>query len=349
VEGRGARPPQSDPRPIALSHGSRLILERLEIWAGLEPAATPIRRIHVSQRGGFGRVELDCDHAKLPALGYVVDYGRLHEALAAGFGPGAGCERIAGSVTALESEPSAATALLDSGSGRARARLIAVADGGLLPAAAGRTHDYGQAAVTARVVSGLPQQGTAYERFTPGGPLALLPAGEGYALVWTTKPAEARELCDSPEVAFLERLQQAFGQRAGPFLSVSARAVFPLALRVAGPDAPRTATLGNAAQTLHPVAGQGLNLGLRDAWELAETIRHCARDEIGASRQLQDYHARRRLDRRGGVWFTDTLVRLFSNDTAPLRFARGLGLAALGAVPPARDFVLRRMTFGTRG
>lgn len=350
VDGRGAaRPPQSDSRPIALSHGSWLILERLGVWAGLEPAATPIRRIHVSQRGGFGRVELDRDDAKLPALGYVVDYGRLSEALAGAFGPGAGCERIAASVAGLTSGPFAATALLEPGKGCTRARLVAVADGGLLPAGAARTRDYGQSAVTARVITGLPQQGIAYERFTPTGPLALLPAGESYALVWTTKPADAQELCDLPEAAFLERLQQAFGQRAGPFRSVSARALFPLALRVAGPDAPRTVTLGNAAQMLHPVAGQGLNLGLRDAWELAETIRACARDEIGASRQLQEYHARRRMDRRGGVWFTDTLVRLFSNDVAPLRFARGLGLAALGAVPPARDFVLRRMTFGTRG
>jgi 2-octaprenyl-6-methoxyphenol hydroxylase len=120
-------------------------------------------------------------------------------------------------------------------------------------------------------------------------------------------------------------------------------------LRVAQRGAPRTITLGNAAQMLHPVAGQGLNLGLRDAWELAGTLRNGERGEIGTPRQLQVYHARRRIDRGGGVWFTDTLVRLFSNDVAPLRFARGLGLAALGAVPPARDFVLRRMTFGTRG
>ena len=351
AEGRGQKPMGTDPRPIALAHGSRLILERLGVWPQLEPIATPIRRIHVSQRGGFGRVELDCDHAGLPALGYVVDYGRLSAALAAAFGAGAACERIAASVAGLESESSAATALLeaDGGSVRARARLVAVADGGVLPAAAARTRDYGQAAVTAHVISDLPQQGIAYERFTPAGPLAMLPDGEGYALVWTTKPAEARDLCDLSEARFLERLQQAFGQRAGSFRAVSARTFFPLALRVAGQDAPRTVTLGNAAQTLHPVAGQGLNLGLRDAWELAETIRTGGRDEIGAPRQLQDYHARRRMDRRGGVWFTDTLVRLFSNDVAPLRLARGLGLAVLGAVPPARDFVQRRMTFGTRG
>jgi 2-octaprenyl-6-methoxyphenol hydroxylase len=350
VEARAARSLQADPRPIALSHGSRLILERLGAWQPLA-AATPIRRIHVSQRGGFGRVELDCAQAGLPALGYVVDYGRLTGALATAFDDGVGCERLSATVAGIESESLAATALLQTGEGsvHARARLIAVADGGMLPTTAARTRDYGQAAVTARVTTGVPQQGVAYERFTPAGPLALLPFEEGYAVVWTTTPDEARQLCDLPEAAFIERLQQAFGRRAGPFRSASMRSFFPLALRVAHRSPPRTVALGNAAQVLHPVAGQGLNLGLRDAWELASAIRNAVREEIGAPRQLQEYHARRRVDRGGGVWFTDTLVRLFSNDVAPVRFARGLGLAALGALPPARDFVLRRMTFGTRG
>jgi 2-octaprenyl-6-methoxyphenol hydroxylase len=350
VEARAAHSIQADPRPIALSHGSRLILERLGAWDELAPA-TPIRRIHVSQRGGFGRVELDCSQAGLPALGYVVDYGRLAASLTAAFDRDVSRRRLFATVAGIENDVLAATALIETASGRVRAsaRLLAVADGGMLQVAAARARDYGQAAVTARVTTGLPQQGIAYERFTPAGPLALLPFAEGYALVWTTTPDEARILCDLSEEAFLESLQQAFGHRLGTFRGASARASFPLALRVADRSAqPRTVALGNAAQTLHPVAGQGLNLGLRDAWELAATIRNAERGEIGTPRQLQAYHARRRIDRGGGVWFTDTLVRLFSNDIAPLRFARGLGLAALGAVPPARDFVLRRMTFGTR-
>ena len=153
-----------------------------------------------------------------------------------------------------------------------------------------------------------------------------------------------------PESEFLERLQRAFGARLGPFGGVSARAWFPLAGRVADRiTEPRIVALGNAAQTLHPVAGQGFNLGLRDAWELAATIRDCDLAEIGGPEQIQAFHTRRRLDRRGGILFTDALVRLFSNDIAPLKLARGLGLAALGAVPPLKDFVVRRMTFGTRG
>jgi 2-octaprenyl-6-methoxyphenol hydroxylase len=351
VEARGAHAMRADPRPIALSHGSRLILERLGAWEQLAPA-TPIRRIHVSQRGGFGRVELDCAQAGLPALGYVVDYGRLAASLAAAFDRDVSCRRLSATVGGIETGALAATAQLETADGpiQAGARLLAVADGGMLQIAAARARDYGQAAVTARVTTGLPQQGIAYERFTPTGPLALLPFEDGYALVWTTTPDEARNLCDLSEGAFLERLQQAFGRRVGVFREAAARTCFPLALRVADRSAhPRTIALGNAAQTLHPVAGQGLNLGLRDAWELAATIRNAERGDIGTPRQLQAYHARRRIDRGGGVWFTDTLVRLFSNDIAPLRLARGLGLAALGAVPPARDFVLRRMTFGTRG
>jgi 2-octaprenyl-6-methoxyphenol hydroxylase len=174
--------------------------------------------------------------------------------------------------------------------------------------------------------------------------------GEGLAVVWTTTPEHAQQLCELPETAFLERLQAAFGGRLGAFGRAGARSSYPLALRVADHLAkPRMVALGNAAQTLHPVAGQGLNLGLRDAWELAGTIQGLIREEIGAGAHLRAYRARRRVDRRGGIVFTDALVRLFSNDFAPLKLARGLGLAALGAAPPLKDFVVRRMTFGARG
>lgn len=350
VEARTPQAVQADPRPIALSHGSRLILERLGIWGHLEPA-TLIQRIHVSQSGAFGRVELDAAEAQLPALGYVLDYGRLAGSLAGALNRDQSCQRIPATVSSFEADAEAACVHFNAGEpAKAAARLLAVADGGMLPIGRVRTRDYGQAALTARVTCSAPQSGLAYERFTPAGPLALLPCEDGYALVWTTTPDRAQELCDVPEAAFLERLQNDFGGRLGVFQHVAARAWFPLALKVADPFArPRTIALGNAAQMLHPVAGQGLNLGLRDAWELGAAIRTCDRAEIGGVGQIQDYRTRRRMDRRGGVWFTDTLVRLFSNDIAPLKLARGLGLAALGVAPPAKDFLVRRMTFGTRG
>lgn len=350
-----AQPPdavRTDPRPIALSHGSRLILERLGVWDELG-AVTPIARIHVSQRAGFGRVELDAEEARLPALGYVLDYATLAGTLAGKLGAGT-CDYLTGAaVTAVEGRPEAARVHFDNGGGvrRYSARLVVIAGGEAMTAITGaRIWDYRQAAVTARVWGRVPHRNVAYERFTPAGPLALLPLGQALALIWTTSPGHAQELCALSEVAFLRQLQHAFGQRLGAFTGASVRAWFPLALKVADPvAAPRIFAVGNAAQTLHPVAGQGLNLGLRDAWELAGVIRDSDPGQIGEAAMSNAYAARRRLDRGGGVWFTDTLVRLFSNDIAPLRLARGLALVLLGAAPPLKEFVVRRMTFGARG
>jgi 2-octaprenyl-6-methoxyphenol hydroxylase len=341
----------TDLRPISLSHGSRLILERLGVWEEGLAGATPIRRIHVSQRGGFGRVALDAQQVGVPALGYVLDYGQLSGVLARALEAGGDARVIRASARALEPESNAAAVVVGTGSaGRVSARLLALADGGALPVARLRVRDYGQAAVTARVSCSLPHRNVAYERFTPDGPLALLPMGEALALVWTAAPERVRELCDLTEAGFLARLQESFGTRLGSYTAASGRASFPLALKVADPIAvPRTVVLGNAAQMLHPVAGQGLNLGLRDAWELAALLRGCDRVHIGAPELIRSYASRRRLDRRGGMLFTDSLVRLFSNERAALRLARGLGLAALGAIPPARDFLARRMIFGARG
>ena len=351
LEAKAPQAARGDPRPIALSHGSRLILERLGVWDELRPA-TPILRIHVSQKGGFGRVELGADEARLPALGYVVDYSALALALAHRMETEGRCRVIRAAVSALESGEEEALAHFNAGTGpgQASARLLAVADGGALPAAQVQTREYRQSVVTTRVMCALPHRNVAYERFTPDGPLALLPAGDGLAVVWTTTPDHARLLCGLPEKEFLDRLHAAFGDRLGAFERAGACSSYPLALRFANRIAKsRVVALGNAAQTLHPVAGQGLNLGLRDAWELAGTLQGLGAAEIGASAHLRAYSARRRLDRGGGIYFTDALVRLFSNDIAPLKLARGLGLAALGAAPPLKDFLVRRMTFGARG
>ncbi|MBM3356546.1 MAG: 2-polyprenyl-6-methoxyphenol hydroxylase [Betaproteobacteria bacterium] len=342
----------TDPRPIALSHGSRLILERLGVWDELAPV-TPILRIHVSQHGGFGRVELDAGEARLPALGYVLDYGRLAGALARALIDGR-CDYVTGArVTSLEGQHDSVRVAFSRGRGteQATALLAVVAEGGALAATAEvRARDYGQAAVSARVESRVPHRNVAYERFTPEGPLALLPAGDALSMIWTTSGDRAEQMCALGADEFLRRLQLAFGQRLGAFTAVGTRTWFPLTLRVAERLAtPRTVAVGNASQTLHPVAGQGFNLGLRDAWELAAMLRTCDPLRVGDAAFINAYAARRRLDRRGGVWFTDTLVRLFSNDIAPLRFARGLGMGLLSAAPPVKDFVVRRMTFGARG
>jgi 2-octaprenyl-6-methoxyphenol hydroxylase len=333
---------------LALSYGTRLILERLGVWSALATNATPIRHIHVSQQGGFGRVGLEAAEAGLPELGYVIDYSALARELArAAEASSADC-RIGARVDAWQGGQSAQVQYEMNGVQRTlTAPLVVVADGSGV--AETDVVDYQQCAVTARVVSERPHNNRAYERFTPHGPLALLPDGAGWALVWTTSPTRARVLCELDSRQFLDELRIEFGARVGNFTAVSGRASYPLNLR----RAPRTplehaVLIGNAAQTLHPVAGQGFNLGLRDAWELAEHAMSGAAAP-GSATWLRGYHARRNVDRGGGIGITHTLVQLFSNDLPPLRMVRGLGLTLLGCVPPLKNFMVRRMTFGARG
>ena len=340
-------------RPLALSHGSRLVLERLGVWDALA-SPTPISRIHVSQAHAFGRVLLDAREDGLPAYGYVVPYGELARALAHAVRQRVPRHRCGARVTAVQAQAASVSVEYGTEGGLAdavSAPLAVVADGGSMVAGADIvTRDYGQTAVVARVATGLPHGGVAYERFTRHGPLALLPMGEGMAVIWTTTPDRAAELAAISESAFLAALQSEFGDRLGAFVGASARTVYPLILKYARQIVlPRTVLIGNAAQTLHPVAGQGFNLGLRDAWELAEEIASSEPEWLGEPQMLERVRRRRRIDRIASIRFTDTLVRVFSNEIAPLRLARALALAALDQVPMLKTFLARRMTFGVRG
>jgi len=328
-------------RPIALSYGSRLILERLGAWSSVR--SNPIQTIHVSQQG-FGRTVMHCSDYGLPALGYVTAYSELVARLAG---------RTAASAQSLKDWKSADNEIvlrLSRGEDEAgmRARLLVLADGGQNRRTR-NVRDYRQQAIVAEVTAEHPRAGVAWERFTAEGPLALLPFEDRYALVWSLRPASAVELLGLSDSDFLARLREIFGGRLGSFTSVGPRSTFPLSLRY-GKIVPagRVLAIGNAAQTLHPVAGQGLNLGLRDAWELAQMLLDAAKEEIGAPRLLARYARSRSLDRYAGIGFTDFLVGIFSNSLAPLALARGAGLAALDAVPPARRFLARRMIFGAR-
>lgn len=340
-----------DPRTLALSYSSRLVLERIGVWDRLE--ATPITRIHVSQRGHFGRAELNAREERLPALGYVVRYGALLTALRAE----AESQPIFYLSGAQAHDLSSTSRYIAMGYRQndveqiMTARLAVIADGsgslGQLHGVVPRRRDYGQRAVVAEVCTSRAPDGTAYERFTPSGPAALLPIGDRYALVYTATPEDAQALLDLGDADFLARLQAHFGDYAGRFAEVGVRKAFPLSLAFAeSVTAPRTALIGNAAQILHPVAGQGINLGIRDAWALAQQVHASPRAQIGTPAFLGAYQRSRLLDTTGGIVFTDALVRLFSNDILGLRFARGLGLALFDIADPLKHFVVRRMTFG---
>ncbi|HMV92448.1 MAG TPA: FAD-dependent monooxygenase [Thauera aminoaromatica] len=352
-----------DPRDLALAHGTRLTLQRLGVWDGLP--TTAIQHIHISHQGGLGRTLIDAAEHELPALGYVASAGTLATALRKAV-DAAGIpvfdETEITNLAAGEDDVIASLA----GTGRPaptlRARLAACAEGGLRAGDPNVVeHDYGQHALIADVQVAGGHRHTAFERFTPQGPVALLPKGEGYALVHVARPETADELLALDDAAYLARLQAHIGGRAR-LTGVGPRLRYPLVLRYRRSTiAQRTVWLGNAAQTLHPVAGQGFNLALRDVWALSEALRRATeaarRDsadtapnpfDAGAAAILASYANARGLDRLGTIRFTDTLVRVFSNDFAPLRHARGAALFALDLLPPLRNFVARRMMFGAR-
>lgn len=346
VDARARGAARHDPRVLALSHGSRLTLERLGVWAQLR--ATPIETIHISQQGRLGRSLLSAADYGLPAMGYVVAAGdlaaALDDALAAAGIPILDHSSVAGLAAGADDVIVSLT-----GGNPLTARLVACAEGSIdgddAPELVER--DYAQHAV---ICVATPVEGhahRAWERFTPQGPLAVLPCGHDCAIVHTADPAEADALMALDDDAYRARLQAHFGDRLH-FAAVGPRARYPLKLRYRpNPVGQRTVWLGNAAQTLHPVAGQGYNLALRDVWALAQVLLRADGDP-GAADTLARYADARRLDRQGTIRFTDGLVRLFSNAIPPLAHARGAGLFALDLLPPARHFVAKRMMFGAR-
>jgi len=344
--------PRGD-RSLALSHGARLILDRLGVWEALgrrEGAVTPIVAIDVSQAGGFGTTRLAAGEQGLPALGYVVSYASLQQEIDDALAR-AGIElRFGSPVTRVESDPDAATIHID-GAAPARARLAVVADGAgtSVPGIERVRHDYGQVALVGSVWLDRPHGGIAYERFTPEGPMALLPENDHYALVWTMQPERAQALLALSEQAFVAALSRRFGTRVTGFARAGPLRTFPLVLERAKPTvAARTVVVGNAAQQLHPVAGQGFNLGLRDAWELAQAVLDAPRGALGTPSMLARHASQRTRDRTAGIAFTHGLVRIFGNDRAFVRWPRGIALAALDAMPPLKRAFARTMLYGVR-
>jgi 2-octaprenyl-6-methoxyphenol hydroxylase len=262
-------------------------------------------------------------------------------------------------VNAIDDVDDRVVVTLETGSGETsiESKLVVLADGGRSPAREWLgiktiSRDYGQTAILTTVTPEWDHRNKAYERFTATGPLALLPtSGNRYAVVWTTTSSRVPELMGLAEGEFLARLQDRFGYRAGKLRNLGERKAYPLSLvRVPDPTAGRAVVIGNAAHTIHPVAGQGFNLGLRDVAVLAEVLSNAIKkgDDIGSQSVLDRYASWRRDDTRATVTFTDGLIRLFCNESLPLAFLRGVGMIAVDVFPPLKRSLLRR-TMGLAG
>jgi 2-octaprenyl-6-methoxyphenol hydroxylase len=381
--------PSFDDRTTALGNASRRIFHGLGVWDRLAPEAAAIRTIHVSDAGHFGFARLNAAEQGIDAFGYVVPNRLIGAAL---------WERLQGAKDVLLRVPArperveigdqGVTFMLagntlagnssvgntPSGEGSAgesvTARLVVAADGAhsVVRAAAGieaDVEDYDQIAIVANVAADRPHDGTAYERFTQSGPLAVLPLHDGsYGVIWTCAPARAAEVLSLDNNGYLRELQERFGWRAGRFVRAGVRASYPLKLtRAATTVATRTVLIGNAAQALHPVAGQGFNLGLRDAAMLAEVIvgarsaaaagagwNATAGDgaDVGSPELLRQFAAWREGDRNGVVRFTDGLVKMFADTRPGAGVLRNLGLLLFDLSPPAKS-ALARVSAGFAG
>jgi len=343
IDAKTAEQAAQDPRSIALSYGSRQILEQIGAWP---IAANDIHQIHVSRRGHFGKTLIERDEYKLPALGYVTRYGALATALNSCAGEAGIAMLRPQQVTDLLENDDKVSLQLSSAS-TIDTRIAVQAEGGIFGQQQDKSirRDYDQTAIVAQCWSSAAIANRAFERFTDEGPLALLPQDDGYALVWCVRPETAEQLLTLSDADFLAQLQRAFGTRVGRFERVTPRFSFALGLNAEPKATARTVAIGNAAQTLHPVAGQGLNLGLRDAVVLAQ--------ELGKEvtpQSLQRFAASRASDRRVTIRVTDALARLFASapDGALSQTLLGASLGLIDAIKPAKRALAEQMMYGWR-
>ncbi|RTR28534.1 2-octaprenyl-6-methoxyphenyl hydroxylase [Shewanella atlantica] len=349
--------PGFDARSIAVAHGSIFELNRLGIWPKLAHLGTPIENIHISDRGHFGMTELNADDFYLKYLGQVVELERVGQVL---------FKQIADTdielycpakLASVEAQANAQLLTLDDGT-QLSASLLVAADGVNSKVRQAFKQpleqvDFDQVAVIANVETDTPHENWAFERFTDSGPLAILPMSKSkganrVSLVWALRPDEAERLMSVPEAEFLAELQQAFGYRAGQFTGVGERHSYPLLLsHMPRPIYHRTVFIGNAAQTLHPIAGQGFNLGLRDLVSLLEVLKQTIESEavdeldLGSAQVIHQYLQSREADRSETMTNIEFLVRGFSNDYWPLVAGRSLALRLLSWLPPLKTPIAR--------
>ena len=354
LEARKKGAADQDTRALALSFGTRKILEKLGVWSSLMPHATAINTIHVSQKGSVGRSILHAHDYHQEALGYVLSYGALCSALGAQVNLLPSIQFVDEAfVQSITPNAQHATVVYNrhGTSQQFETALAALADGGRsLEEVSGLkrvTKEYGHDALITKVRAELPHNEIAFERFTANGPMALLPNGErDFSLVWTGERALIEPLLALSDTEFLAKFHEQFGDRVGQFLSVEKRMTFPLRLsQLQETDTPHLVVIGNAAQTMHPVAGQGFNVGLRDAEVLARHIAE-ATTELGGQEMLLAYRTSRKNDTKRGLMFTDFLVNIFSNDILGLPALRSTGLAMFDLLKPVKRHLVSKMSFG---
>lgn len=355
VEAQAQAERQASPageRALALSRGTAQILGELGIWPKVAAHAAPIRHIHVSDRGHFGKTRLHAANKGVDALGYVALARTLEDAIEEALSAPPIARLCPARVVGLKSGRDGICVTLKQNEETVNltARLVVAADGGnstvrKLLGIEQAVRDYGQTAIVTEVRTEQAADFTAYERFTASGPLAFLPLGrKKYSVVWTLKHEDVAELLSLSEAEFTRRLQAAFGYWLGKIELASRRQGFPLKLiRAEKMVADRVALIGNAMHQIHPVAGQGFNLGIRDAVALAERLlaQSAFDGDIGAQNFLDGYAQSRQADLAKVIRFTDSMVRLFSNDLPPLVMARNLAMLALDRLPPAKRLLAR--------
>jgi len=348
--------PSFDDRSTALSRSTQRMYEAMHLWDDIVAAATPVERIHVSDKGRFGFSHIDAKEQQVEALGYVVINRVLGAVLQDALDDVPDLDIVCpAKITNAAFGPDNARVTLQHAEGKEESltcRLLVAADGAnssvrdMLGIAAKKV-SYGQRAVVGNLLAEKPLENCAYERFTPHGPLALLPIADGRAgFVWTVADSDADRVLALDDAAFLAELQEAFGYRLGEFSRVGARAAYPLVLsKAVRLTATRAVLVGNAAHGLHPVAAQGFNLGLRDVAALCDCIADCDLDD---PELLQRYAAWRKGDQTKLVGFTDGLVRIFSKQSTPAKALRDIGMLGFDMVPGVRSLFAKH-TMGLAG
>ncbi len=381
IDAKSIETATQDPRSIALSYGSRQLLEQIHAWPA---TASAITEIHVSRRGSLGRTLIHAQDYGLPALGYVARYGDVVQALAQALENSGIASYRPVAVIDRQAADSHISLSLTEGQ-RITAKLLIQAEGGVFSDQAARQvqRDYAQHAIVATVHSNAPLAGRAFERFTDEGPLALLPQHDAYSLVWCVSPENKDRLLALSDMEFLQALQVAFGQRVGNFIHIGKRNSYALGLNAKPESFARTISIGNAAQTLHPVAGQGLNLGLRDAMVLARLLAHelsqhtesdlkgrddthstgstdhPSEDDIShtncyttkqVNALIAQFTQQRRMDRSATVGLTDVMARIFASspEASFTQNLLGLSLGMIDMAPSAKRALAEQMMFGVR-